>query len=860
MGADYYPDGMRAMILLASALAASSAWAQTLGSCEVGTAQAFLDVSDVRASVFTTGGLFFGGSTTFVDGYLVPKRMGNSPIGAATVWLGGTVDGEVRTSSARWGSYTMWPGPLNDGGTLPSPIDCSAYDRIWTVSTYDVAIYDETGVASLDLTDWPVGLGAPAVDASGQPVVVTSREQTLELATGERPVISGTQTAFWVMNDTGNESHRSVPLGVEVAVTAFAIVHEDAALNQGTYYRYTVSNRNSRPIIDARFGLWVDLEAGGDYVGSDTTRGMAFGYNKSNANWKYDIPPAVGFDFLDGLGSFRHLTKANPQHLLSPRDSLAVYHALRGLSNGGAPIREGDLNNPTGPITRFMYAGDPVTESFWSELNTDENGSDGYIGVRWILPSSPRFDLLPGESKTLSLAVLFAQGADHLDSITQLRAASDRVQAAYDDGSLLETTATTPLLASPTLLNSSRPEVLTDSTVTFEWNPVPDAEIYRLELSRSESFADTTAYVITSPMHNARVPDDLIGNEPTRFYWRVRAETNTRRSPYSSVGQATYYRYIKRPLLLSDGSPAIVEVAGPGGVDPCGSLAQTRTGCDEVGAHLVFDTPNSTGVYSVEQHGIEWGLRAVAPHDFEIRMGRPSFAGRDGVVYKVPYQVWDIGIVAPGEANDPSDDIQLYTETSDGCPFRYRSFGAVRRSSEIDAYYVDPTYDALADHVRPAVEAAPNGCASSPTDPPSTPFRFSTRPTPIFGFQFVDLTPDGSGTFEDLDGVVIRLYTADPFFVADESAPRASALTLGPAYPNPTASALTVPYRLASSSPVELAVFDVLGRRVIELVKARQIEGAHTAELNASTLAPGVYVVRLRAGDETRTTRITVVR
>ena len=853
---------MRVLIVLASALVASSALAQTPGSCEVGTAQAFLNVSDVQASLFNTGGLFYGGSTTSVDGYLVPKRTGHSPIGAASVWMGGTVDGDVRTSFSRWGANRMWPGPLNPGATLPNPSDCSAYDRIYTVSTYDVAIYDETGVASSDLADWPVGLGAPAVDASGQPVGVTSREQTLELASGERPVISGTQTAFWVMNDVGNQSHNSVPLGVEVAVSAFAIVHEDAALNQGTYYRYTVVNRSTKPIADARFGLWVDLEAGWDYVGSDTTRGLAFGYNQSNTNRKYDIPPAIGFDFLDGLGSFRHLMKANPQHLLSPRDSLEVYNALRGLSNQGAPILEGNLHNPTGPATQFMYAGDPVTESFWSELNTDGNGTNGYDGVRWILPSSPRFDLQPGDSQTFGLAVLFGQGTDHLDSITELRAASDRVQAAYDDGSLFETTSTTPLLASPTLVNPSRTEALTDSTVAFAWGPVTDAEIYRLELSRSESFADTTAYVVTSSALDARIPDDLIGNEPTQLYWRVRAETETQRSPYSSVGQVMYYRYVKRALFLSDGTPAIVETIGPGGLDPCGPLAQTRTGCDEVGAHQVLDTPNSTGIYSVRLHDYEGTLRRAAPNDFEIRMGRPSFAmvAADSTkVSEVPFEVWDLGVVPPGEVNDPSDDIQMMASVY-ACPFNFNDVTPeFRVSDSITSYYVAPTYEVFAEYARALVEADPNGCATLPSSS-DAPFSFPNDRAPIRSFQFIDLTPDQSGSIADLDGVVIRLYTSDPYVVVNGAGPRAGDLDLGSAYPNPATNSLTLPYVLTSPSAVELSVYDVLGRRVLELVTARQPEGSHEARLDASALAPGVYVVQLRAGDQTRTTRITVVR
>ena len=150
---------MRLLILLASALLASSALAQTPGSCTTGTAQAFLDVSDVQASLFNTGALFFGGSTTSGDGYLVPRASGNSPIFAAGIWLSGTVNEEIRVAAARYGGYDFWPGPLNEDGTLPNAADCSAYDHIYVVSTYDVTIYEETGVAISDLARWPVGLG-----------------------------------------------------------------------------------------------------------------------------------------------------------------------------------------------------------------------------------------------------------------------------------------------------------------------------------------------------------------------------------------------------------------------------------------------------------------------------------------------------------------------------------------------------------------------------------------------------------------------------------------------------------------------------------------------------------------------------
>lgn len=50
--------------------------------------------------------------------------------------------------------------------------------------------------------------------------------------------------------------------------------------------------------------------------------------------------------------------------------------------------------------------------------------------------SAPAVTLGPGETTEVDVAILFARGADRLDSILQLRAASDTVQSLYDTGRL----------------------------------------------------------------------------------------------------------------------------------------------------------------------------------------------------------------------------------------------------------------------------------------------------------------------------------------------------------------------------------------------------------------------------------------
>ena len=221
---------MRLVATLLLLLLAAPALAQTPGNCEHGTAYAHFDVSDVWTRLFTTGSIGFGTGTTNGDGYLVPKLSGASPLFAASPWVGGRVGGEFRVAGATYDRFEFWPGPLEDGAALPNPDDCSAFDRIWVVSTLDVAHYDATGEATPDLAEWPVELGAEVIDGDGI-------EGNYDLAGGDRPRLYGSQTAFWVMNDVGNEHAvpGALPIGLEVQVTAFAIASEEATFNQATF-------------------------------------------------------------------------------------------------------------------------------------------------------------------------------------------------------------------------------------------------------------------------------------------------------------------------------------------------------------------------------------------------------------------------------------------------------------------------------------------------------------------------------------------------------------------------------------------------------------------------------------------------
>jgi hypothetical protein len=83
------------------------------------------------------------------------------------------------------------------------------------------------------------------------------------------------------------------------------------------------------------------------------------------------------------------------------------------------------------------------------------------------------------------------------------------------------------------------------------------------------------------------------------------------------------------------------------------------------------------------------------------------------------------------------------------------------------------------------------------------------------------------------------------------------------AYPNPFNPSTVLRFRTTGAhggTPLRLSVYDLLGREVAVLVDGMMPAGAHRAVFDASGLASGVYVVRLEAGGEWRTSRITLLK
>ncbi|MCF7810711.1 carboxypeptidase regulatory-like domain-containing protein [bacterium] len=115
--------------------------------------------------------------------------------------------------------------------------------------------------------------------------------------------------------------------------------------------------------------------------------------------------------------------------------------------------------------------------------------------------------------------------------------------------------------------------------------------------------------------------------------------------------------------------------------------------------------------------------------------------------------------------------------------------------------------------------------------------------------------------FEWLDGDITG-WKADGWGVAKLTTDAEVPLEFGivSAYPNPFNSQMRVSYNLLANGIIDLAAYDISGRRVADLTSGRQVSGVHTVMFNGKDMPSGVYMLRLQAGEQNSLMKVMLVK
>ncbi|MEX0746837.1 MAG: T9SS type A sorting domain-containing protein, partial [Rhodothermales bacterium] len=866
---------------------------------------------------YNTGGLFWRGSGNL---YEVPAYGGVSGIFAESIWIGGMVGGELRVTGTTYGPFEFFPGPLDESGNPPE--DCTPYDRIFVVSEKDMQAFDAGLEHTSDIDDWPWHMGAPVDDGDGDP-------GNYNLAGGDRPRVTGHQTAWWVMNDAAGEhgSWRTAPIDLELQMTAFAASAPNA-LDNTTFYRYKFIYKGAEPMTDARFGIWVDPDLGNasdDYVGSDTTLDMGYVYNGDNddqdqhyASGNVSLgyrtpPPALGhvivqgpFDDEDGRDNDRDgkvdesgerlgmttflFYNSDSSPLGHPFTAQEAYGYLRAIWKDGIPMTVGGNGYGGSGKTTFNFPGDPVTGSFWSEVNTDGQGTKNSPADRRMLMSTGPFSMEPGDEEEIVVAIVWSRGADYLDSVRRLREDAAFVREAYASGSI-------DSFPVPHHLRAPNIEVA-PSELSFQINP--GQQFTQVLTITNTGSADLQWNFEGPPTGIGRFLTTANGAGPLEppdtgtFSFNSNGfPTPDGEPPHCSDEQIVDY-------AICNDRPSLAQQVGPG-----------RFGINAGGGNGTYQSYLDRSVL-----GGGRSLATLGSYDYEWRFTGSSLALRwfeDEAVVEVPFELWRTGIKTPddfsddvrliplicevacgggsepmvfdfggdhgvsGGANDPlSDWIYWYAPKDMSAGDQgYRAYAQTLQAGDPNSAFERLGDELLARQVLVNFNAGTEPLYPQPLPEPGTIFRIETAKSwvqnegatsgnvPAGNTDEIELTIGRylppPGFYQDTLRITSRVPGNPEVIVpvslevkdvatAVETSETPTTYALHQNYPNPFNPATTIRFDLPVAGQVRLSVFDVLGRRASVLVDEHRSAGRHDIVFEASDLPAGVYFVRLESG------------
>ncbi len=116
------------------------------------------------------------------------------------------------------------------------------------------------------------------------------------------------------------------------------------------------------------------------------------------------------------------------------------------------------------------------------------------------------------------------------------------------------------------------------------------------------------------------------------------------------------------------------------------------------------------------------------------------------------------------------------------------------------------------------------------------------------------------GDTTDSDWSGVWHFTTKTITYAGKDTDLPGGLELRQNYPNPFNPITRISYGIPENVKVQLAVYDVTGRRVATLVNQHQLAGRYSVTFDAAHLASGVYTYRIIAGDNVITRQATLMK
>jgi len=122
--------------------------------------------------------------------------------------------------------------------------------------------------------------------------------------------------------------------------------------------------------------------------------------------------------------------------------------------------------------------------------------------------------------------------------------------------------------------------------------------------------------------------------------------------------------------------------------------------------------------------------------------------------------------------------------------------------------------------------------------------------------SFLMLTSDSGKVSSFVDNALTWFGTSKTSSVPAEDYGIVQKYNLSQNYPNPFNPETQISYSIAKAGLVKLAIYNVLGQKVADLVDEHKEANSYKVTFDASDLTSGLYFYRLEAGDYSKTMKM----
>jgi hypothetical protein len=368
-----------------------------------------LETDSIRVNIDATKSLF--NSYTTLPAIEYPKNSANTIVHSA-----GFILSVVDSNNALWQApmfkpYEFKPGPLNSNPSDTFLLKIKASEINDHRRNYAKPNY----VAPVSIRNWPARGDSTLGIANNQaPFFDANQNGCYDPQHGDYPIIKGDEAIYsinhYVVNDFKVEIHSMLYAYNE---------SNDVNLNNSLFLQYRVINRGAVNYDFAKIAFFTDADIHNrhnDYVGCDSTNSIFYTYNSTNLDSLYSIPfdsnpPVLGVKFLtDSMSNFMYYNVGNTSNF-NREPELAIHWLTysKSIWTNGAPLRWGE--DGTGRFgastdsTNYIYTGDPLRNTGWTELNPIPWNQSITAGDRSAVGSIAPFEFRIGEEKMVEVVL-----------------------------------------------------------------------------------------------------------------------------------------------------------------------------------------------------------------------------------------------------------------------------------------------------------------------------------------------------------------------------------------------------------------------------------------------------------------------